>query len=50
MTALVQTLLLPLVALVGLIVLVAMNDVTAAVAVPLIGTIAGVHAGAALKS
>lgn len=50
MTNLVQTLLLPLVALIGLIVLVALHDITADVAVPLIGTIAGVHAGAALKS
>lgn len=41
-----QALLVTLTTVIGLIVLVALKDLTAAVALPLIGTLAGVHLGA----
>lgn len=41
-----QTLLVTLTTIVGLIVLVALKDITAVTALPLIGTLAGVHLGA----
>ena len=48
MTNLIQTLLLPLVGLIGLVVLIALHDITAAVGVPIIAGIIGVHLGANL--
>lgn len=48
MTTLVQTLLVPVVTIAGLVVLIALGDVTAAVGVPIIAGLAGVHSGAQL--
>ena len=50
MSTLIQNLTLPLVAVVGLIVLIALHDVTAAVGLPIIAGIVGVHIGAYLPN
>lgn len=46
MTTLAQTLLVPIVTIAGLVVLIALGDVTSAVGVPIIAGLAGVHGGA----
>jgi hypothetical protein len=45
-----SSLIIPLTALIGLIVLMALHDITADVAVPIIVGLAGVHVGAALNT
>lgn len=50
MANLVQSLTLPLVTVVGLIVLIALGDVSANVGIPVIVTVAGVHIGANLPT
>ena len=50
MNTLVNNLLVPLVTIVGLIVLVALHDISANVAIPVIVGLAGVHTGANLSN